>query len=242
MEYHLRTAMIKNVRTDSANRMSLLFEHARTALSGTRLWITLAAGLGLGLLFGLPLGLLVIFHDGPWTGFLWDLLWRLPFAFLCLFLIIQFTKAFRAKELKGAGTGLILVVLFFCSLTGFAWYSFAWHVSSVIHFHRLAPDEVRAVRVGCHVTEDWHSVKQIAMDLRGAEWYSPDSHGWAPYALVILEFADGHREEYSLTRVLAENRLVIRVPRGGRNLLAVPRLRKFHGGGWPAAGCFLPAF
>jgi hypothetical protein len=187
--------------------------------------MTVAAGLGLGLLLGLPLGLLIMFHEGPWAGFLWDLLWRLPFALLCIFLIIQFTNALRTRQFKGAGTA-ILVLVFFCSLTGFAWYGFARHVSSVIRFHRLVPEQVRAVSVACHVTDDSHFVEQIVQDLRGAQWYSPDSHGWEPYAPLTIVLADGRREDYSLTRVLAENRLVIRVPRGDRNLLAVPDLRK----------------
>ena len=202
----------------------LLVERLRAAMPKARWRMKVAGALGLGLMIAFPLGLLLMFHKGPWTGFFWDLLIRLPFALFCILMAVLLASALRARQLKDAGK-LFLILAFFGALTSFACRSFVLRVSSLFHFHRLRPEQVHAVKVACHATDDPHSVQQIVQDLRGAQWYSPDSHGWEPYAPLAIMLADGRREEYSLARVLAENRLVVRLQGGNAVLLAVPHLR-----------------
>jgi hypothetical protein len=117
-----------------------------------------------------------------------------------------------------------LVLIFFGLLTSWAWFQFVRHVQSVVHFRQLQPRKVIEVGVGCHATADPNVVEQIMTDLHGAQWYSPDSHGWSPYAKLTLKFADGHSEYYSLTHTLAEGRLVVRWNGSNAILLAVPHL------------------
>jgi hypothetical protein len=199
------------------------FQQLYSGVPRRRFWAVIAGGLGLGIAFAVPLTALILFHEGPWTGFLWDLLFRLPFLLLVLFLLVEVSRSLRTGKLKEAMKGL-LVLIFFGLLTSWAWFQFVRHVQSVVHFRQLQPRKVIEVGVGCHATADANVVEQIMTDLRGVQWYSPDSHGWSPYAELTLKFADGHSEYYSLTHTLAEGRLVVRWNGSNAILVAVPHL------------------
>jgi hypothetical protein len=201
-----------------------LWERARGSMTATRFWITVTASMLLGVLIASPIALLLLFHSGPWTGFLWDLLFRLPFVLLCLFMVIQLVMTLRSRQFKEAGQ-MFLFLAFFGTITTIACYGFIRQISFLAHLHSLPARQLRTVSVACHSTDNPATVAQIAEDLRGAQWYSPDSHGWAPYAALRLEFTDGHREEYALTKILADGRLVVRLPGKNTVLLAVPDLR-----------------
>lgn len=190
-----------------------------------RFWLVVARGIGIGILLGAPVVALLLYHEGAWTGFIWDLLFRLPFLLLVIAFLAQTVRSVRSGKFKEAMKGFP-VLIFFGLITSLAWYEFVQHMQAAIHFHRLETAQVREVRVGCHTTEDSLTVQQISNDLRGAEWYSPDSHGWSTYADLMLRFADGHTENYSLTHILAEGRLVVRWPGNNGVLVAVPNLAK----------------
>jgi hypothetical protein len=190
-----------------------------------RFWLVIAGSVGIGLALAAPLSLLLMLHEGPWTGFLWDLLFRLPFLLLLFFLLVGGLRSIRAGKLKEAAKAFAGLA-FFGLIMSLFWFEFARHVQAVIHFHQLQAQQIRGVRVACHATDDLIVVQQIVRDLRGAQWYSPDSHGWSAYADLTLEFADGHKEYYSLTEALAEGRLVVRLSGGNAVLLAVPELDK----------------
>jgi hypothetical protein len=191
-----------------------------TSAPKRRFWLVVAGSVGLGMALAAPLVFLLMFHEGPWTGFLWDLLFRLPFLLLLVVLLIEGLRSIRAGKLKEAAKAFLIFV-FFGSIMTFFWFEFARHVQEVIHFRRLRAQQVRVVRVACHATDDLIVVQKIVTDLRGAQWYSPDSHGWSPYADLT---ADGHKEYYSLTQFLAEGRLVVRMGGGDSVLVAVPEL------------------
>jgi len=186
-------------------------------------WLLIAGAIGIGVLIALPFALLLMFHEGPWTGFLWDLLFPVPFLVLVIVLLALILRAIRSGQRKEAAQ-LLLGLLFIGLPTALAWLGFVQHVQSLVHFHRLQPHQVREVRVACHTTSDPLALQQIMTDLQGAQWYSPDSHGWSPYADLTLVFSDGHTESYSLTKILAEGRLVVRSEGKNSVLLAVPHL------------------
>jgi hypothetical protein len=188
-------------------------------------WLLIAGAIGIGALIAAPFALLLMFHEGPWSGFLWDLLNRLPFLMIVIVLLTGVLQSFRSGKRKDAAL-LFLVLIFFGLLGTLAWFEFVRHMQSLVHFHRLQPLQVREVRVACHTTTDPLAVQQIMTDLQGAQWYSPDSHGWSPYADLTIEFADGRTESYALTKILAEGRLVVNVHQRGVGwvLLAVPNL------------------
>jgi len=188
-----------------------------------RFWILIAGALGIGVLVAVPFALLLMFHEGPWTGFFWDLLFRLPFLVLVIVLLALILRAVRSGQRKEVAQ-LFLGLIFIGLPTALAWFEFVQHVQSLVHFHRLQPRQVREVRVACHTTADPLAVQQIMTDLQGAQWYSPDSHGWSPYADLTLVFSDAHTESYSLTKILAEGRLVVRSEEKNSVLLAVPHL------------------
>lgn len=183
---------------------------------------TVALGIGLAVLIGAPIGALLVDHEGPWTGLLWDSLVRLPFVLVCFGFVVLTVRAARDRKWKKVLQGC-LVLAFFGTITSVASLQFARQLRGLIHFRRMQ-GPVRSVTVGCQTTEDVTLVAKILSDLRKAEWYSPDSHGWAPYTALTLKFADGHVESYALTEVLAEDRLVLHPAEGDSGLLAVPKL------------------
>lgn len=188
-----------------------------------RFWMAVAGAITAVLAIALPLGALVFFHEGPWTGFAWDLLVRLPFALLCVAFVLVAVREARTGKWK-ALSAFALVFLLFALVTGLAWFKFVRQAWGLVRVLQLPGDGVHAVAVACHETTDPELIHQITADLRGAEWYSPDSHGWAPYAALTLRFADGQRAQYQLTEELAGDRLVIRLAPGDAGLAAVPHL------------------
>ena len=77
-----------------------------------RFWAVIAGGLGLGIVLAVPLAALILFHEGPWTGFLWDLLFRLPFLLLFLFLVVEVLRSLRIGKLKEAMKGFLVLIFF----------------------------------------------------------------------------------------------------------------------------------
>ncbi|HKW63108.1 MAG TPA: hypothetical protein VJN89_11225 [Candidatus Acidoferrum sp.] len=117
-----------------------------------------------------------------------------------------------------------MALAFFGMLTSLMTFEFARQLRGLIHFRRMQSSQVLSVAVECHSTADSAMVSAIIADLQKAEWYSPMSHGWAPYAAITFRFTDGHVETYTLTEVLAEGRLVVRPAAGNSGLLAMPHL------------------
>jgi len=188
-----------------------------------RFWLTIIGSLTLGMAIAAPLVTLLLYHEGAWSGFLWDLLFRLPFLLLAIAMALAVFRAIRDRKYMDAAK-LLLVLVFFGAINVLAWSVFVRHVQGVMRFRRLQAEQVREVRVGCHATADEQQVRQIARDLHEAKWFSPDSHGWSAYADFTLRFADGHYESYSLTEFLAGDQLVVRLAGANAVLLAVPNL------------------
>ncbi len=205
------------------SRVGELLRHTYDRTPRPLFWTVVGGAISVALAVAIPLGALILFHEGPWTGFAWDLLVRLPFALVCIALFRIAVRAARTGERKVQSTFAVLLVLF-ALLTGLVWLKFVRQASSLVHVRQLPGDKVRAVAVACHETNDPLLIQMITADLREAEWYSPDAHGWAPYAALTLRLADGHREQYHLTQELAEDRLVIRLAVGDAGLAAVPHL------------------
>jgi len=177
----------------------------------------------LGALIAAPLVALLMFHEGPWTGLIWDLLFRMPFVMMCAGFVVLIVRAARGRRWKEVRDGILALALF-GSVTFLACLQFARQLRGLLHFRQMQLDQVRSVTVECHSTEDPALIRGIIADLRRANWYSPDSHGWGPYAALTLRFADGHFEIYTLTEVLAEGRLVLHPAPGNSGLLAIPHL------------------
>ncbi|HYK83372.1 MAG TPA: hypothetical protein VEU55_09550 [Gemmatimonadales bacterium] len=201
-----------------STRRELLLQAYYRLPSGHR-WQIIAASLALGVVLALPLGALILFHEGPWTGLAWDLLVRLPFALLMVYCLVAALRSARGGRWKDAAM-LVPIAL----LPAMVWVPIVRQGVGLLQLHRIAGDQVRAVTVACHATQDPVAIGEITTDLRAAEWYSPDSHGWTPYVDVTLTYADGHVERVALTRVLAEGRLVLRLGGGNAGLAAVPHL------------------
>jgi len=182
-----------------------------------------AGGIATGLAIGAPFLALLLWHEGPWSGFLWNLLFRVFFSLVCCVLLVESIKAAKGGRWKEVAKGLG-VFAFFTVIISLFWLQFGRQLSLVVHLHRLPDGQVRALSVACHSTDDPDSIRQIVSDLRGAQWYSPDSHGWSDYADLTLSFADGHEEHFSLTEVLAEGRLVVRLNTENAGLAAIPHL------------------
>ena len=200
-----------------------LLRHAYNTLPRRRFWRVLAIGICLGVLIATPLVVLLVFHEGNWTGFLWDFLFRLPFVVMCIGFVVLIVRAAREHKWKEVLQG-VLVLAFFGTITSFATLEFTRQLRGLLHFRSMPSGQVSTVTVECHSTVDSGLVSGIIADLRRAEWYSPGSHGWAPYATFTLTFTDGHVEVYTLTEVLAESRLVVHPAPGNSGLLAVPHL------------------
>ena len=212
------------MREDASRiRVGELLRQAYDRMPRRRFWVAVAGAITVALAIALPLGALVLFHEGPWTGFAWDLLVRLPFALLWIAFVLVAVREARTGRWK-ALSAFALVLLLFALVTGLAWLKLVRQAWGLVHLRQMPGDGVRAVAVACHETDDPRQIHQITADLRGAEWYSPDSHGWAPYAALTLRFADGHREQYQLTEELAQDRLVVRLAAGDAGLAAVPHL------------------
>lgn len=188
-----------------------------------RFWIAITASFSLGILIALPLAALLIFHEGPWTGFLWDFLFRLPFVAMCLGFVGLLVRGARQRRWKEVLQGIVVLALF-GTITFVACRQFVLQLGGLLRFRRLQVNQVRSVAVECHSSDDPGMLREIVGDLRAAEWYSPDSHGWAPYVALTLRFADGHIEIYTLTEILAEGRLVVHPAPGNSGLLAIPHL------------------
>jgi hypothetical protein len=193
------------------------------SVSKARRFVRIAFLFAVSIAVGATIPALLMIHQGPWAGFLWDFLFRLPFLLLCVAFVIQFVRSIHSGDRKGAAKALP-VLIFFGLITSIAWFEFVRHVRSIVHFHQLQPLSVRQVKLACHTTADPISFHQIVMDLKRAQWFSPDSHGWSPYADLSLEFADGHTENYPLTKILADGRLVIKTEGTDSGLLAIPHL------------------
>ena len=175
------------------------------------------------MLVATPFVFLLIFHERPWTGFLWDFLFRLPFVMMCLAFVVLILRAACQRHWKEVLQGIAVLALF-GTVTFVASLQLARQLQGLLHFRRLQPEAVRSVSVECHSTDNPAFVRAIVADLRAAGWYSPDSHGWTPYAAFTLRFADGHFEIYTLTEVLAEGRMVLHPAPGNSGLLAIPHL------------------
>jgi hypothetical protein len=183
----------------------------------------MVTGICLGVLIATPLAALLMFHEGHWTGFLWDFLFRLPFVLMCIGFVVLIARAAREGKWKEVLQG-VLVLALFGTITSVATLEFARQLRGLIHFRRMQSSRVRSVAVECHSTNDSALVGGIIADLQKAEWYSPDSYGWAPYATLTLSFTDGRVEVYTLTEALAEGRLVVHPAPGNSGLLAIPHL------------------
>ena len=200
-----------------------LLRHAYNTMPRRRFWRAVLTGICVGVLVGAPLLALLLFHEGHWTGFLWDFLFRLPFVLMCIGFVVLIFRAAREGKWKEVSKG-VLVLAFFGTLTSIATVEFARQLRGLIHFRQMQSSQVRSVSVECHSTTDSAMVSGIIADLKRAEWYSPDSHGWGPYATLTLSLTNGHVEVYTLTEVLAEGRLVVHPAPGNSGLLAVPHL------------------
>ena len=200
-----------------------LLRHAYNTMPRRRFWRIVVTGICLGVLTATPFVVLLISHEGNWTGFLWDLLFRLPFVLMCVGFVVLIVRAARERKWKDVLQG-VLVLTLFGTITSFVTLEFAHQLRGLIHFRGIQSSQVSTVAVECHSTTDSVLVSGIIADLRRAEWYSPASHGWAPYATLTLVFTDGRVEVYTLTEVLAEGRLVVHPAPGNSGLLAVPHL------------------
>jgi hypothetical protein len=200
-----------------------VLRQAYNTMPRRRFWRVLLIGIGLGVVIAVPLVALLMFHEGPWSGFLWDFLFRLPFAVMSFGFVVLIARPGRQRKWKEVLQG-VLALGFFGTLTLFVWLQFARQLGGLVHFHRMQFGQLRSVTVECHSTDDPAFIGGIISDLRRAEWYSPDSHGWAPYAALTLRFTDGHFETYRLTEILAKGRLVLHAASGNSGLLAIPHL------------------
>jgi len=190
-----------------------------------RFWLAVLGSCALGMAIAAPLVVLLLYHEGAWSGFLWDLLFRLPFLLLAFAMALALSRAVRDRKYAEAAK-LFLALVFFGALNIMVWFVFVRQAQGLMHFRRLHAEQVREVKVGCHDTTDAQRVQQILNDLRGVEWFSPDSHGWSAYADFTLRFADGHSENYSFTEILAGKRMVVRLAGANSVLLAVPNLAR----------------
>lgn len=149
-------------------RVGELLRHQYDRMPRPLAWKAVAGAISVALAVAIPLSALLLFHEGPWTGFAWDLLVRLPFALLCIALVLVAVREARTGQCKALST-FALVLLPFALLTGLAWLKFVRQAWSLVHLRHLAGDGVRAVAVACHETNDPLLLRQIMADLRRAE-------------------------------------------------------------------------
>lgn len=134
----------------SLKRVGELLRHQYHSVPRPLFWKAVAGAIAVALAVVIPLSALLLFHEGPWTGFAWDLLIRLPFAVVGIALVLVAVRQARAGQRK-ALPAFALVVLAFALVTGLAGDDScgrrgAWLTSAALPESKSAPWPSRATR------------------------------------------------------------------------------------------------
>src|SRR5258708_24900706 len=113
-------------------RVGELLRHQYHSMPRPLFWKAVAGAIAVALAVVIPLSALLLFHEGPWTGFAWDLLIRLPFAVVGIALVLVAVRQARAGQRK-ALPAFALVLLAFALVTGLAWRRFVRQARGLAH-------------------------------------------------------------------------------------------------------------
>ena len=160
------------MREDASRiRVGELLRQAYDRMPRRRFWVAVAGAITVALAIALPLSALVLFHEGPWTGFAWDFLVRLPFALLWIAFVLVAVREARTGRWK-ALSAFALVLLLFALVTGLAWLKLVRQAWGLVH----SPADARrwGPSGGCRVPRD----RRPAAD--------PPDHGGPEGSRVVL--------------------------------------------------------